>query len=925
MNYHYHEAPSPSSTPNAFTPQRTTLARDTPSPTPSLVPDKHDDWVTSSLIGTRMDLVPARKPSDLQIILRTRDHAAFYDPVSNELSLQRRSPAAESFSPIDGTQSVARDLRLQSALAVGREDGRFRNNSARGRNRNAGDLFGNATSDVAAPDRPLVPLRRGNNGHGQELTASACPTCLRPWPLPTVSPNLNPPHASPFAQHTDVEASVYEPDAPTFVAHNYFRLLAQASSVPGSINNTRPSTPTFARGSRFESASGSSTPDLGSVGGGSRSYRGRTGESSRSRGSSPEPIDHAAEAEGYYSRFFVELKRLGRGARGQVFLCQHVLNGNKLGKYAIKKIPVGDHAQSLLQSLNEVHLMESLHHPHLIHYQHAWIERCQLSHFAPSVPTLFVLMMAANGGSLADWISARAGDANNDSPRPSGNSSSADSPLRKATVATALEPTLGSSADIAPSSPVKSASERRRIERLKTALRQRRANRQAASPLSTEANTISAMNDDQDGKTVDIGTSGTAAQMSTAPRPSLGNANGTFGMGGVGVHLLREEEIYSLLHDMTSGLGFLHDRGILHLDIKPGNVLLHWDEDAMIPRAMLSDFGSSLLVQDNWARTRSGHTGTIEYMSPETVLVDPVTGQLKELSSKADIWSLGMILHLLLFFSLPFQQTDDIVQLRAEMQTYTGFSAATSPAALRARRTDPTLLRLLERMLTLDPQARPSCADILHVLNARLAAKTPPSAGHSATTRPKARQARSHSTGDRGEQYHEADDGRTSLALYRPDLTTDEAGMQLRRPLAVAAGDSGGVSGISTPSADHVRAMRPGQAGPAAPLVHLLTRLGVPMSQPTLRRLHIATNTTIAFVKILSPRLVLSRANGPHLAPAQPRLLEPLVTLLALVDLAISLSAAQPSEAAWFSDPSAICTAAHLAILALLYSSDARR
>ena len=110
------------------------------------------------------------------------------------------------------------------------------------------------------------------------------------------------------------------------------------------------------------------------------------------------------------------------------------------------------------------------------------------------------------------------------------------------------------------------------------------------------------------------------------------------------MHFLREDEIVQLMKDITYGLDFLHDRGILHLDLKPGNVLLHWDEDALFPKALLSDFGSSLPLHENWARKRTGNTGTMEYMAPEAVVSHE--GQLAELSSKADIWSLGILLYL---------------------------------------------------------------------------------------------------------------------------------------------------------------------------------------------------------------------------------------------------------------------------------------
>ena len=66
---------------------------------------------------------------------------------------------------------------------------------------------------------------------------------------------------------------------------------------------------------------------------------------------------------------------------------------------------------------------------------------------------------------------------------------------------------------------------------------------------------------------------------------------------------------------------------------------------------MLSDFGTSQDMVNS--RARSGNTGTLEYASPES-LPSPQTGILAQMDSKSDIWSLGMILHKLLFFHLPY-------------------------------------------------------------------------------------------------------------------------------------------------------------------------------------------------------------------------------------------------------------------------------
>jgi hypothetical protein len=54
------------------------------------------------------------------------------------------------------------------------------------------------------------------------------------------------------------------------------------------------------------------------------------------------PLEKSSLNQGYYERFFIEQKRLGRGHGGCVFLCLHVLNGISLGQFAVKKVPVGN-------------------------------------------------------------------------------------------------------------------------------------------------------------------------------------------------------------------------------------------------------------------------------------------------------------------------------------------------------------------------------------------------------------------------------------------------------------------------------------------------------------------------------------------------------------------------------------------------------
>ncbi|KAI0776388.1 kinase-like domain-containing protein [Irpex lacteus] len=189
------------------------------------------------------------------------------------------------------------------------------------------------------------------------------------------------------------------------------------------------------------------------------------------------------------------------------------------------------------------------------------------------------------------------------------------------------------------------------------------------------------------------------------------------------IHLLSADEVKSLFKDV-------HNQSILHLDLKPGNVLLTWDEGRLLtPRAMLSDFGTSQDMLNS--RTRSGNTGTLEYASPES-LPSPTTGLLSQVDSKSDMWSLGMILHKMLFFRLPYQHSSDSLDkskdsrrderetaelLEREVSTYPGFKSSSSlVAAFESRHLPRAFLVLLENLLHVRPSVRPACEKVLSAL-----------------------------------------------------------------------------------------------------------------------------------------------------------------------------------------------------------------
>ncbi|KAI0674365.1 kinase-like protein [Trametes maxima] len=388
-------------------------------------------------------------------------------------------------------------------------------------------------------------------------------------------------------------------------------------------------------------------------------------------------------AEGYFKAFFQEVCRLGMGANGSVYLCQHVLDGNSLGYFAVKKVAVGQSHSYLLNTLREVRLLEKLHHPNIITYHHAWLEPSQFSSFGPRIPTLHILMQWAEAGSLDDLIDTRLGRRAPNLPhfRTSGPTS------RGASSPSSPSPT--------PSTPEQGYSRTARIRAFRAL--------QRAPPEERER------------LRHEMGLNGNGTQTREGRRgPADWKA----------VHLFSAEEVYGLFTDVVSGLAFLHEKSILHLDLKPGNVLLTWDEGRLVPRAMLSDFGTSQDMLNS--RTRSGNTGTLEYAAPESLPV-PSTGMLLQVDSKADMWSLGMILYKLLFFRLPYRYSSDAEdpsrpkdgkeyadRLEAEIQNYPGFKRSpTMTATFESRRLPREYLILLENLLHVKPAVRMSSERVL--------------------------------------------------------------------------------------------------------------------------------------------------------------------------------------------------------------------
>jgi serine/threonine protein kinase len=125
---------------------------------------------------------------------------------------------------------------------------------------------------------------------------------------------------------------------------------------------------------------------------------------------------------------------------------------------------------------------------------------------------------------------------------------------------------------------------------------------------------------------------------------------------------LLHPKVAGLLNGLAAALDYAHGQGVIHRDVKPGNILLHnkTDEiplDQSLPEdveAVLTDFGLVRLVDTDTHTTSDFISGTPEYMSPEQARGDKI-------DHRTDIYSLGIVLYELLAGRVPFRADHALV------------------------------------------------------------------------------------------------------------------------------------------------------------------------------------------------------------------------------------------------------------------------
>ena len=154
--------------------------------------------------------------------------------------------------------------------------------------------------------------------------------------------------------------------------------------------------------------------------------------------------------------------------------------------------------------------------------------------------------------------------------------------------------------------------------------------------------------------------------------------------------------VQAILGQTASAFGYAHRRGVVHRDIKPGNILI--DDEGW---AVVTDFGIAKVSEAEQLTSTGLSVGTPTYMSPEQVAALPVTGA-------SDQYALGVVAYEMLTGKPPFTGGGMMAMMYAHVHQ--------EPAPIEAVRPDcPEGLRAaVMRMMAKDPADRwPSVEDVI--------------------------------------------------------------------------------------------------------------------------------------------------------------------------------------------------------------------
>ena len=154
------------------------------------------------------------------------------------------------------------------------------------------------------------------------------------------------------------------------------------------------------------------------------------------------------------------------------------------------------------------------------------------------------------------------------------------------------------------------------------------------------------------------------------------------------------QEAVNVIRQVALALDYAHKQGVLHRDLKPGNIMIEPEPSEGLPyRPVITDLGLAKLAQGGLTTQEGSSMGTPAYMSPEQAMG-------RQSDSRSDVYSLGVLLFELATGRLPFIARNLSDAIKYHVQT-----PPPNPSSIRPELPD-TLVQVILKSLQKDPSQR---------------------------------------------------------------------------------------------------------------------------------------------------------------------------------------------------------------------------
>ncbi|KAK8889378.1 hypothetical protein M9Y10_034124 [Tritrichomonas musculus] len=140
------------------------------------------------------------------------------------------------------------------------------------------------------------------------------------------------------------------------------------------------------------------------------------------------------------------------------------------------------------------------------------------------------------------------------------------------------------------------------------------------------------------------------------------------------------------IYGIAAGMQYLHSKQIIHLDLRPANILLN---ESLSPK--INDFYTSIKIGKNNESSLQKNAETVDYMAPEIVIDD-------HYSTAADVYSFGVTIHEILICEKPYEDSENNRNVKISDQIPKSYQ------------------NLISKCLATDPSHRPTFSDIVKYL-----------------------------------------------------------------------------------------------------------------------------------------------------------------------------------------------------------------